>query len=327
MEEVNSYKYLGHHISNRNNNLVNIDSIRKKSIGITKKILNNLDNLKLGKYYFDCGLIFLNCLLRRSILYSAECYYNLVEKEIRILERIEEDYLRKLFKTEKGCPISQLYLESGLYPARFDIIKIQVLFYHYILCQEEDTIIFQFLEAQKRHPIKGDWIQGVQKNMKYINLTLSENELKQMNKKHLKVILTRKIYEKSLQYLKDLRQSKGKQIKYEKLKMAEYLMPYDFNLSIEDKRQMFSLKNRMVNIHENFPSKGLDKMCKAGCDTEETIQHIYMCDKYDYKHIHTEYEHIYNGTVTEQTHIYKIMKKKLEERNFRVIQRDPLYKQ
>ena len=117
MERSNQYKYMGHCISNSNNNMVNINAIKIKSIYIKKKIYSTLESLKLGKYYFECGILLMNSLLRRSILYSAETYYNSNEKEIREFEKIEEDYLRNLINTERGCPISQLYLEFGQYPA------------------------------------------------------------------------------------------------------------------------------------------------------------------------------------------------------------------
>ena len=118
MESVDEYKYLGHQISNKNHNMVNISQIKKKSIGIIKKIFSMLEKMKLGKYYFECGIKLLNSILRHSILYSAETYYNLNEKEKRELEKIEENYMRQLIGTEKGCPVTQIYLESGQYPAR-----------------------------------------------------------------------------------------------------------------------------------------------------------------------------------------------------------------
>jgi hypothetical protein len=47
-------------------------------------------------------------MLRSSILYACETYYNLKETEIRQIEMIEESYMRRLLKTTKGCPINQI---------------------------------------------------------------------------------------------------------------------------------------------------------------------------------------------------------------------------
>ena len=102
----------------------NINEMKTKSIWIIRKIFKRLNGLNLQKYYFESAKIFLNVMLRSSILYACEAYYNLKENELRQLERIEEGFLRKMFNTSKGCPIVQLYLEAGHIPARFEIMKV-----------------------------------------------------------------------------------------------------------------------------------------------------------------------------------------------------------
>ena len=111
MEQCNEQKYLGFVISNSDNNMANIKNVKNKSFGTIRTILEKLKALNLRKYYFECGILFLNLMLRSSILYGSESYYNLKENELRTLERIEESYMRQLVGTTKGCPINQLYLE------------------------------------------------------------------------------------------------------------------------------------------------------------------------------------------------------------------------
>ena len=96
----------------------------------------------------------MNSLLRSSILYAAETMYNVKENEIRHLERIEENMLRKLFKTGPGCPIYQLYFESGHCPARFHVKRMKVVFYHYILQQKQNSYCYHFLWPRKKNPEK-----------------------------------------------------------------------------------------------------------------------------------------------------------------------------
>ena len=81
-------RYLGFTISCIGDNMANIRTVRNKSIGVIRKIFSKLNKLKLQKYYFECGVIFLNVTLRSSILYACETYYELKESEIRQLERI-----------------------------------------------------------------------------------------------------------------------------------------------------------------------------------------------------------------------------------------------
>ena len=96
--------------------------MKNKSIGLIRKIITKLTSLNLKKYHFECGIILMNAILRGTILYESEMNYNLKENEVRNIERIEESFLRKL------CPIKSLYLQTGQTPARFEIMKIRLLF-------------------------------------------------------------------------------------------------------------------------------------------------------------------------------------------------------
>ena len=51
-------KYLGFIISNPENNMANMRSIRNKSYGTIKTIFSKLNGLNLRKYYFESGMIF-----------------------------------------------------------------------------------------------------------------------------------------------------------------------------------------------------------------------------------------------------------------------------
>jgi hypothetical protein len=162
MKNVSEQKYLGFVLSEDGSNKKYIEAKQKRAIGIIKDIEYQIRNL--GKYTFEGGIIYINSLLRSSILFAAETMYNITEVEYRMIERIEEEMLRKLFKTSKGCPIFQLCLETGQIPARFAIKRLKLLFFRYILTQEEDSLIFKFLMAQKEEK-NGDWYSEV----RYLN--------------------------------------------------------------------------------------------------------------------------------------------------------------
>ena len=51
---------------------------------------------------------YFNVMLRVSILYASETYHSITETQLRNIEKIEEEYLRKIMKTKKSCPINQI---------------------------------------------------------------------------------------------------------------------------------------------------------------------------------------------------------------------------
>ena len=55
-------------LSSSGDNMVNIKHMKNKSVGIIRQIFNKLESLNLQKYHFECAIIFMNCMLRSSIL-------------------------------------------------------------------------------------------------------------------------------------------------------------------------------------------------------------------------------------------------------------------
>ena len=303
IEKTDKQKYLGFILSSRGDNMANIDEMKKKSVWIMRKIFNKLNGLNLKKYYFECAIVFLNVMLRSSILYACETYYNLKEGEIRQLERIEEIFLRKMFNTTRGCPISQLYLESGQVPARFEIKKIRLLFMQYILQEDPDSRLHKFLQLQFKNPTRGDWASSCLQDLEYLEITISLEEIRTLNNFQFSKILKDAILPKALEYLVNKVRSKGKEIEYTEMKMAEYLMPNLEKNSIDDRRKIFQLRNRMLPIEANFPSKNSEKRC--WCGEKEDSKHIYICKKWKGENEQIPYEMIYTDHLPTLVQVYK----------------------
>ena len=257
--------------------------------------------------------MFLNMVLRSSILYASETYYNLTESQVRILERIEEEYLRKLFQTSRGCPINQLYLESGHIPARFAMKKGRLLFLKTILEEKEDSTIQRFLMLQFENPTKGDWASSCMQDLKDLEINLSLKEIREISKYTFLNLIKNSIQNKAFEYLIRNRRSKGHEIEYTELRMAEYLTPGYENVTIKDQRNIFAMRNRMVEIKENF-RKGKQAE-KCACGLLESMKHIYTCTFYNKEHkIEIEYEEIFKENVQKQLKVSKIFYQKFEER-------------
>ena len=76
---------------------------QNRAIGIKEDIKYRIKGL--GQYTLEDGMNYVNSLLGSSILFGAETIYNTKEAEYRLIERIEEDMLRRIFETGPGCPI------------------------------------------------------------------------------------------------------------------------------------------------------------------------------------------------------------------------------
>lgn len=295
--------------------MANINQVKKKSIGLVRKILNRLDSLKLKKYYFECAVILMNSMLRPSILYACDMYYDMKESELRQLEQIEEGFLRKILKTFRGCPISQLYLEIGQTPARFEIQKMRLLYLKYILEQSEETLLRKFFQLQIEEPTKGDWGSQCVIDLKELEITETFDEIKEMSKTKFTRLLKSRIEVNALKYLKNKRKSKGKEIEYTELEMAEYLQPTNDKLSIEEKQSLFAIRNRMFEISSNFSKSNAKTLCL--CGETENMKHIFVCEILNEEADQNElYENIYNGNIKQQLRIFWKFEENVKKREF-----------
>ena len=85
--------------------------------------------------------------------------------------------------------------------------------------------------------------------------------------------------------------------------MAQYLMPDQENLSVEDKRRIFEIRNRMLPFAANFPSNEIVEKC--WCGEDEDMKHIYMCEYLTSETVKTPYEMIFSENVSKQKKVYK----------------------
>ena len=143
----------------------------------------------------------MNSMLRSSILYASETYHNLKEKELREIERIEEQFMRKLLNTSKGCPITQLYLTLGQIPARFAIIRIRLTFLKYILNEDQESMIFKVLHLQLANPTNGDWASTCIENLKQLEISQTFEEIKCLKIQLFMKMLNSRIEKVALHYL------------------------------------------------------------------------------------------------------------------------------
>ena len=310
ISQCDEQKYLGFTISNKDNNMANIRNIRNKSYGKIRTIFSKLNSLNLRKYYFESGIIFLNAILRSSILYGSETYYNLKEGELRALERIEESFMRQLLKTGKGCPIVQMYLELGHIPARFGIMKLRLFFLKTILNQDNSSLIKKFFYLQYEQRTKSDWVSTCIQNLKEMNINMTFNEIKEMKEKEYKDLIRKKCMELAYKYLMNKRGSKGKEIKYDRIQMAQYLLPND-QLEVKEQRKIFEMRNKMTNIPDNFSTKS---EMKCICGEIERMEHIYNCKFLDSEKQKIKYEKIYQGNVNDMKMIVKQFEKNMNKR-------------
>ncbi len=173
--------YLGDVISADGKHSKNVMARKGKGLGIINEIMNILETIFFGKYYFEVALILRSSLLLSSILLNSEAWVNLSEKDIKILEQTDEILLNKILECDSNTSNVFKYLELGIYPVRFEIMKWKIVFLQYILKQKKDSMIFQVFKATCDSPIKNDFMEVCNKYLKILDINLSLEDIENLS--------------------------------------------------------------------------------------------------------------------------------------------------
>ena len=152
------------------------------------------------------------------------------------------------------------------------------MFYWHLLNKDQEELLYKFLAAQQLSTSKNDWIQQVRKDMKEIKLELNDETIKNMSKNMFKNIVKRKIEEYAVKYLRGIKNSQSKisNLEIRKLEPAEYLTSPDLNK--EEVKNLYKLRNRMLDLKENFKFSHQQNMwCRCCFLFPETQPHLMQC--------------------------------------------------
>ena len=74
------------------------------------------------------------------------------------------------------------YMELGVYPIRFEIMKRKILFLHYLLQQDKNSMLCEVLQATVEKPTKNDFVKTFKNYLKELNIDLGFEEIGKMSK-------------------------------------------------------------------------------------------------------------------------------------------------
>ena len=87
---------------------------------------------------------------------NLEASYGLTDSDIAELEKCDEQLLRLILECPRTTPKERLYLELGVTPIRYIIMSRRIMFYHYILNENNESLIYKFYKVQAKKHVKND---------------------------------------------------------------------------------------------------------------------------------------------------------------------------
>ena len=314
MEKKQDQLYLGDMVSANGSHVKNVQQRRNKGIGITNQVMQILESTYFGKYYFEVATVLRESLFLSSMLLNSEAWVNYTDKDVRILEQSDEILLGKILDCDANTSNAMKYLELGILPIRFEIMRRKLAFLQYILKQEQNSMIFQVLKATCENTVKNDFVQTCKKYLKTLDIQLSFEDIASLSNFRFKKLLKEKSRVAGFNYLNSekRKQSKIMNIHYEKLEIQEYLLSGDRNINIS--KLIFKARGNTLDIKTQKKWKYSDTLC-SGCEVnDETGDEILHCKTLGGNEENLSYSWFFRDSVEDQILVAKSMLTKLDNR-------------
>ena len=310
--------YLGDLVSADGKHEKNILSRKNKSIGIINQIMDILNTAYFGKYFFEVALVLRSSLLLSSILLNSEAWVNLTHANIRSLEQIDEQLLSRILDSEANTSNAMKYVELGLYPIRFELMKRKFLFLQYMLKQEKSSMMYQVLKATWENPIKNDFVKTCEEYLNILDIKLSFKEIEEMSEWNLKKLVKVKTEAAGLKYLQGQikKQTKASNIQYCELKIQEYFIGGHCNKGLS--KLIFKARSHSLDIKTQQKWKYADSIC-IGCKKNvESGEEILCCEILNNENRLADnpvrYDWLYRKAVGDVVTVGKLLDKGMKQR-------------
>ena len=314
--------YLGDIISSDGSHNKNVQARKNKGLGTINNIMQILQSMFFGKYYFEVALVLRSSLLLSSLLLNSEAWINLSEQNIRGLEQTDEILLSKNLGSEANTSNIFKYLELGVYPVRFEIMKRKLLFLQYILKQEKDSMIHKVFKATCEHPLKNDFVQTCNKYLETLEIKLTYENIEEMSEFSFKKIVKQKTIEAAFKYLMEQKNKPGKHtkiqnIEYKELCIQEYLL--EGNMNTEISKLIYKMRGKTLDIKEHKKWKYDDNLC-VGCDKNVETENELLscpgfCEENETKRDKISYSVVFGDSVGDMVRVAKEIRKRLKVRD------------
>ena len=297
ISKAEAYKCLGDHVANIWKVLY--EKRWEKALGYSATCQAMALEMSLGNQLYAIAKLVHMSIFVNGTLVNTETWPHFTTERVEAFERIEQNFFRKILKAHSKTPIEAIYLELGVLPLRFHIMKKRILYLHDIMNREDGELTKQVVTQQKISCYEGDFYPQVCQDM--VSLSISEQDLK-CTKEQLKALVCAKIKARSYEYLisKAKQHSKVKEEIYGNAEGAAYYMDNRFTPDLVTLLFKFRTRTYLVknNFRNNYRNTNINcPLCGVHDDKQE---HIFECHNIllEYsKHMRCRADDIYSNDV------------------------------
>ena len=295
---MNEDSYLGDLIRNDGKNTSSLKNRISRGLGCISQIMNMLERVSFGKYYFQIALSFREAIFLNSILTNMEVWYGLRIHEVEELERLDRMLLCQILALPQTTPSEALFLETGCLNIGTIVKMRRVNYLQYLLKCDENLMLSKFFKTQLSFPVKDDWSEqvrqdlvdfGIKEDFEFIKTT-STYKFRKLIKKCGREYALAKFCEQKRKH------SKLQLLEYDELKIQGYLKNKD--ISVTQAQILLKFRTRMAKYENNYKGTTTNQKCKLCQNHSDNQEEIYVCD-YNLQNINLcgNYEDLFKSDV------------------------------
>ena len=310
MKESHQVKYLGDVIHKDGRPRATIVERINRGWAICGQIFGLLKEIPIGNLRVQIGLELRQAWLLNGMLFNSEVWYGLKDSDIASFVEIDQYLIRGLLKAHAKTPLEHLYLETGTLPVKYIIITRRLIYLKEILDIPHTEIIKKVYRCQQANPDPGDWCQSIEKDLKDININITEETIENMSTLDYKKLIKTRARNAAFVELDILKES------HNKVELNQYdglICPQGYLTSSTITNThcyiLFALRSHSVRgIKENFknmfPQNTLC-LCERFSDTQQHLLHCKVLQDICPMKEQVYYNYIY-GTTQQQEDIAKV---------------------
>ena len=232
MKTADSVRYLGDIISASGARRPCIEDRRNTGWARVSEITAILTAMPSNRK-IQVGLKLREAKLLNGILYSTEAWNNTSDKEWERLEQVNMAAFRALIGGgHSKCPKACYSLEFVTLMIRHVVMIKRLIYHHHIITRDDSELIKKVYMKQKENPLKGDWVQLIQRDFEFIEEDWNDFHIRSIPKdiyiKNIKEKVQKAAFKNYLS-LREASKTKMKPLIYEELQMQKYLTSNQFN--------------------------------------------------------------------------------------------------
>ena len=276
IQSVNSTKYLGDILNRKNSNEDMIIERENKAIGKLVSIFATVSETTFGAFQFDALILMYHSYFLPALIFNCQSWTNISTKDMSKLRTLQLKFLKRTLRVPQATANSFVFLETGIIPIDHEIWRRQFTFLHHILTLEENDPVKVMYKQMLSLPGERNWANKISHLKQVYDISLSDNEICEMDVEKFKTIVNTKIRAAVfIELVIDCSaKSKTNQLQYKSFEQQKYLTAFPSTVTYNLVRIRCSMLNTIHDRPYLHPGVKKCRVCNFG---DESLRHIMNC--------------------------------------------------